>query len=90
LLALWKEIWANRGGLAPVLLDDPQALFDSINAENLAAVIPVMMEEQMNPIVLSNDNHFLAAVTQYVRARGKLSRALLLELSPISSSKLRV
>lgn len=37
LFALWARIWERHGGLAMILLDDPQALFDPINAERLAA-----------------------------------------------------
>lgn len=88
LLALWERVWASRGGLACVLLDDPQALFDAMNAENMAAAIPNMLAAEMRPIIVSNDNHFVAMATAYLRERNALVNSALLQLSPISSSKL--
>lgn len=89
LLALWERVWARQGGLACILLDDPQSLFDNLNAENMAAAVPKMCTSSMQPIVASNDNHFVQAIIHYLRARDMVAASSLLQLSPVSSSKLK-
>ena len=89
LFSLWERVRSRFGGLDCMLLDDPQNYFDPINAENFAMTIPQMPEHGMRPIVTSNDNRFLAAVTDNLprNSTSKPSwRALL--MNPVSSSRL--
>jgi hypothetical protein len=49
--SLWERFRSNIGGIDCMLLDDPQAHFDPINAENLAAAIPQMPANGMRPLI---------------------------------------
>ncbi len=89
-LALWAQIWERSGGIACLLMDDPQDLLDPANVANLASSIPNMIEAGMNPLLASNDFSFLTNVQNYVRAAKGGSQAYsagVFEFSAISSSK---
>jgi hypothetical protein len=87
--SLWEHIRAQSGGIDCMLLDDPQTHFDPMNAENLAAIIPLMPEHHMRPVITSNDHRFLAAIRDKLHRRSSDPpswQAWL--LNPISRSRL--
>jgi hypothetical protein len=88
LFALWKRIWVTRGGTSILLLDDPQALFDFLNAENFAGAVPGLIREEMRPIITSNDAHFVVSTYAGISAARLADKLSMLQLSPISQSKL--
>lgn len=87
--SLWEHVRSKVGGIDCILLDDPQNQFDPINAENLAAAIPVMPEHGMRPVVTSSDHRFLAGIRDKLprRATGSPSWQALV-MNPVSSSRL--
>lgn len=89
LFSLWEHVRAQAGGLDCILLDDPQAHFDPMNSENLAAAVPVMPDYGMHPILTSIDARFLASLRNKLPGRTTESPSwTALQLNPISSSRL--
>lgn len=87
--SLWDRVKTGLGGLDCILLDDPQTHFDPINAENLAAAIPQMPEHGMRPLITSNDNRFVASITDKLPDRSTATPTWhAWTLNPISSSRL--
>lgn len=87
--SLWERVRSNAGGIDCMLLDDPQTHFDPINAENLAAAIPVMPGHGMRPVITSNDYRFLAAIRDKLPRRSTdVPSWHALVINPISSSRL--
>lgn len=92
-LALWQQIWSRSGGISTILMDDPQDLLDPGNVANLAATVPSLIAEGMNPIIVSNDFGFIPAIEGFVAARRGPSGAVqteIWEFSAISTSKCTV
>lgn len=92
-LALWQQVWFRSGGISAILLDDPQDLLDPGNVANLAATVPLLIAEGINPIIVSNDFAFLPAIEAFVAAdkQGKGAvRTETWEFSAISTSKCTV
>ena len=86
--SLWERIRDRAGALEILQLDDPQTYFDPINTENLAAVIPKLVEAGMAPIITSNDNRFIAAIKSRLPKLSTGSPSwTMLQVSPISSSR---
>jgi hypothetical protein len=74
-------------------MDDPQDLLDPGNVANLAATIPWLIAEGINPIIVSNDFGFIPTVEAFVAAdKGTVGpvRTETWELSAISTSKCTV
>ena len=92
-LALWQQVWAQTGGISAILMDDPQDLLDPGNVANLAATVPWLIAEGVNPIIVSNDFGFIPTIEAFVaadkRAAGSL-RTETWEFSAISTSKCTV
>lgn len=92
-LALWQQVWARSGGISAFLMDDPQDLLDPGNVANLAATVPALIAEGINPIIVSNDFGFIPTVEAFVasdqRAMGQV-RTETWEFSAISTSKCTV
>ncbi|SHF80944.1 AAA domain-containing protein [Loktanella atrilutea] len=92
-LALWQQVWSRSGGISTFLMDDPQDLLDPGNVANLAATVPSLMAEGINPLIVSNDFGFIPTVEAFVaadkRAAG-LARTETWEFSAISTSKCTV
>lgn len=89
-LALWEYVWKGSGGLSCILMDDPQDLLDPANTNNLAASIPRMLENDMRPIIVANDQVFLRAVLAHKNKYGPpvaQMTARMLEFSAVSGSK---
>ncbi|MCC8936023.1 AAA family ATPase [Bradyrhizobium sp. Arg68] len=89
-LALWQQIWERSGGIATVLMDDPQDLLDAGNVANLAAAVPDLLDVGVRPFIVSNDFGFIPAIEDYVRARqpfGGAKRTRVWEFSAVSRSK---
>jgi hypothetical protein len=87
--SLWEHVRTRAGGLDSVLLDDPQAYFDPMNSENLAAAVTVLPDNGMHPLVTSNDARFLASLRDKLpRRTTKRPSWTALQLNPISSSRL--
>lgn len=92
-LALWQQVWAQSGGISTILMDDPQDLLDPGNVANLAATVPWLIAEGVNPIIVSNDFGFIPTIEAFVaadkRAAGSV-RTETWEFSAISTSKCTV
>ncbi len=92
-LALWQQVWSRSGGISAFLMDDPQDLLDPGNVANLAATVPWLIAEGVNPIIVSNDFGFIPAIEAFVaadrRAAGPI-RTETWEFSAISTSKCTV
>ncbi|EJL51626.1 hypothetical protein PMI09_04416 [Rhizobium sp. CF122] len=92
-LALWQQVWTRSGGISTFLMDDPQDLLDPGNVANLAATVPWLIAEGINPIIVSNDFGFIPTVEAFVtsdkRAMGQV-RTETWEFSAISTSKCTV
>lgn len=92
-LALWQQVWSRSGGISAILMDDPQDLLDPGNVANLAATVPWLIAEGINPIIVSNDFAFIPTIEAFVaadkRARGVV-RTETWEFSAISTSKCTV
>ncbi|MDP2124327.1 MAG: AAA family ATPase [Parvibaculum sp.] len=92
-VALWQQVWLRSGGISTVLMDDPQDLLDPGNVANLAATVPLLIAEGMNPIIVSNDFGFIPAIEAFVAAHKGPSGAVQTEtweFSAISTSKCTV
>lgn len=92
-LALWQQVWSRSGGISAILMDDPQDLLDPGNVANLAATVPWLIAEGINPIIVSNDFAFIPTIEAFVaadkRAMGVV-RTETWEFSAISTSKCTV
>jgi SOS-response transcriptional repressor LexA len=91
-LALWQQVWTRSGGISTILMDDPQDLLDPGNVANLAATVPALIAEGMNPIIVSNDFGFIPAIEAFVAANKGQEKAqtAIWEFSAISTSKCTV
>ena len=92
-LALWQQVWSRSGGISTILMDDPQDLLDPGNVANLAATVPLLIAEGINPIIVSNDFGFIPTVEAFVAADKRTMgsvRTETLEFSAISTSKCTV
>jgi SOS-response transcriptional repressor LexA len=92
-LSLWQQVWSRSGGISTFLMDDPQDLLDPGNVANLAATIPWLIADGMNPLIVSNDFGFIPAIEAFVAAHrgpGGSSQAEIWEFSAISTSKCTV
>ena len=92
-LALWQQVWSRSGGISTILMDDPQDLLDPGNVANLAATVPSLIAEGINPFIVSNDFGFIPTIEAFIvadkRAAG-LARTETWEFSAISTSKCTV
>ena len=92
-LALWQQVWSRSGGISTILMDDPQDLLDPGNVANLAATVPLLIAEGVNPIIVSNDFGFIPAIEAFVAADNTTVgsvRTETWEFSAISTSKCTV
>ena len=89
LFSLWERVRTNLGAIDCILLDDPQNHFDPINAENLAAAIPVMPTHGIRPLVTSHDYRFLSAIREKLPSQSVAVPSWSAQvINPISSSRL--
>jgi hypothetical protein len=89
-LALWQQVWTRSGGISAFLMDDPQDLLDPGNVANLAATVPLLIAEGLNPIIVSNDFGFIPTIESFVTANSAPMRTETWEFSAISTSKCTV
>ncbi|WP_175429801.1 hypothetical protein [Azospirillum argentinense] len=74
-------------------MDDPQDLLDPGNVANLAATVPLLIAEGINPIIVSNDFGFIPTIEAFVAADKRTTgsvRTETWEFSAISTSKCTV
>ncbi len=57
LLAFWRHLLRERGGLALFLLDEPQELFDHFNVRRIANALPALAEESGARVVVTTSSH---------------------------------
>ena len=89
LFSLWERVRTSLGSIDCMLLDDPQNYFDPINAENLAAAIPVMPTHGIRPLVTSHDYRFLSAIRDKLPSQSVGNPSWSAQtINPISSSRL--
>jgi AAA domain len=69
-LAFWEYVLKERGGLATLILDDPQELLDDENRERLASALVPVMTAGAQLIVTSYDPRFCARVARLRVAGG--------------------
>lgn len=92
-LALWQQVWSRSGGISAILMDDPQDLLDPGNVANLAATVPLLIAEGVNPIIVSNDFGFISTIEALAVADKRVVgsvRTETWEFSAISTSKCTV
>lgn len=91
-LALWQQVWTRSGGISTFLMDDPQDLLDPANVANLAATVPLLIAEGLNPLIVSNDFGFIPTIESFVAANkpSSTTRTETWEFSAISTSKCTV
>jgi hypothetical protein len=92
-IALWQQVWSRSGGISAILMDDPQDLLDPGNVANLAATVPLLIAEGVNPIIVSNDFGFIPTIEAFVAADKRMLGSLRTEtweFSAISTSKCTV
>jgi hypothetical protein len=68
-LAFWEYVLKEHGGLALILLDDPQELLDHDNKDKLARLLPELVGEGAQLIVATYDRHFSREVAHVGRAQ---------------------
>lgn len=69
-LAFWEYVLKERGGLATLLLDDPQELFDDENRERLATALEPLVAEKAQLIMSSYDKRFCGHISRLPIAGG--------------------
>jgi hypothetical protein len=69
-LAFWEYVLKERGGLATLILDDPQELLDDENRERLASALAPVIMAGAQLIVTSYDPRFCAHVARLRVAGG--------------------
>jgi len=57
-LAFWEHVLTNRGGIALLILDDPQELLDHDNRERLAGMLPELVDKGGQLLVATYDRFF--------------------------------
>lgn len=57
-LAFWEHLLDTRGGLALLLLDDPQEMFDPPNRRRIASAIPSLADRGSRVVVTTLDPEF--------------------------------
>jgi hypothetical protein len=60
-LAFWEHVLAERGGIALLILDDPQELLDHDNKERLARLLPELVKKGGQLLVATYDRNFALA-----------------------------
>jgi hypothetical protein len=60
-LAFWEHVLNERGGIALLVLDDPQELLDHDNKEKLARVLPDLVAKGGQLLVATYDRYFARA-----------------------------
>jgi hypothetical protein len=66
-LAFWEHVLINRGGIALLILDDPQELLDYDNRERLAGMLPELVSTGGQLLVATCDRFFARAAVAAAR-----------------------
>lgn len=83
-LAFWEHVLAERGGLALLLLDDPQELLDTDNRERLARALPALVKEGAQIFLATHDRVLARSI-----AHGSSTQAAVEHLSvhPVNATR---
>jgi predicted ATPase len=86
-LAFWEHVFQKRGGLALLLLDDPQELLDGDNRQRFAGMLPKLVIQGAQLIVTTHDRHFL---TSTVLAAKKTCGVDHRSVNPVNAQRYRL
>ncbi len=84
-LAFWEYVLAERGGIALLILDDPQELLDHDNKERLARVLPDLVARGSQLIVATYDRYFARAAVAAGREHASIEHR---SVHPVNSSRM--
>jgi hypothetical protein len=83
-LAFWEHVLTNRGGIALLILDDPQELLDPDNRERLAAMLPELIGKGGQLLVATCDRFFARAAVAAARERAAVEHR---SVHPVNASR---
>jgi hypothetical protein len=81
-LAFWEHVLAERGGIALLVLDDPQELLDHDNKEKLARLLPELVKQGGQLIVATYDRYFARAAVAAGREHASIEHRSLHPVNP--------
>ncbi|MDK1494485.1 hypothetical protein QN219_31630 [Sinorhizobium sp. 7-81] len=81
-LAFWEHVLVQRGGIALLLLDDPQELLDHDNKEKLARLLPDLAKQGAQIIVATYDRYFARAVVAAGREHASIEHRSVHPVNP--------
>jgi len=90
LLAFWKHLLSERGGLSLLLLDDLQELFDPHNRRRVANTISEVAAGRSTIILTTNDHEFARKVRDSATTGSNASRVDHRQLLPAKAGGLRM
>jgi hypothetical protein len=86
-LAFWEHVLAERGGIALLILDDPQELLDHDNKEKLARLLPELVQQGGQLLVATYDRPFARAVAAAGREHAAIEHR---SVHPVNPSRNRL
>lgn len=86
-LAFWEHVLAERGGIALLILDDPQELLDHDNKERLARLLPDLAKHGGQLLIATYDRHFARATAAAGREYAKIEHR---SVHPVNPSRDRL
>jgi AAA domain len=84
-LAFWEHVLTTRGGIALLVLDDPQELLDDDNTERLARLLPELVKKNAQIIVATYDRHFARAAVAAAREHASVEHRSVHPVNPSRS-----
>lgn len=81
-LAFWEHVLAERGGIALLILDDPQELLDHDNKERLARLLPDLVAKGSQLIVATYDRYFARAAVAAGREHASIEHRSVHPVNP--------
>ncbi|MGE9007923.1 AAA family ATPase [Leptospira interrogans] len=86
-LAFWEYVLAERGGIALLILDDPQELLDHDNKERLARLLPDLAKQGGQLIIATYDRYFARATAAAGREHATIEHR---SVHPVNPSRSRL
>lgn len=86
-LAFWEHVLTERGGIALMVLDDPQELLDHDNKERLARLFPELVQRGGQLVVSTYDRHFARAMAAAGREHAAIEHR---SVHPVNPLRLRL
>jgi hypothetical protein len=83
-LAFWEHVLISRGGIALLILDDPQDLLDDDNRDRLAATLPELAKKGGQLLVATYNRSFARAVVAAGRKHAAVEH---LSVHPVNATR---